>query len=246
MIVNYAHRGASESYPENTMLAFSKAIEMGCTGIETDVQRTKDGVLVLIHDEYLDRTTDGVGLVCEKKYEELTSLDAGSFKDRRFSTCRIPTLRSFLQFVKNKNITVNLEIKNSIVKYKDIEIEILYEVFRAGLEDNVIISSFNHSSIFKIKAVCPRIKVGALCPVMSNNLNSYISPYRVNYIHPSYNFLTKENIEECKSKNIGINVYTVNDKDDLKKFVELDVDGIITNKPELLCKILKDKKGDNI
>ncbi|HCQ89799.1 MAG TPA: hypothetical protein DIU45_08730, partial [Clostridium sp.] len=126
MIINFAHRGASMYYPENTMVAFEKAIEMGCTGIETDVQMTKDGVLVLIHDEYLDRTTNGIGLVKNYTYNELRKLDAGSFKDRAFSKCKIPSVEELIGFTKNKNIKINFEIKNSIIFYRNIEEKLLF------------------------------------------------------------------------------------------------------------------------
>ena len=96
MTINYAHRGASAYYPENTMLSFEKALEMGATGIETDVQLTKDGVLVLIHDEMVNRTTNGEGFVEDYTYKELNKLDAGCWMGEEFTGIKIPTVEELI------------------------------------------------------------------------------------------------------------------------------------------------------
>ena len=96
-----AHRGWSEKYPENTMIAFEKAIELGVDQIEIDIRITKDNELVIIHDNTVDRTTNGSGKVCDFTLEELKDMDAGSWKDEKFSNCRIPTLIEFMELVKD-------------------------------------------------------------------------------------------------------------------------------------------------
>ncbi|WML36851.1 glycerophosphodiester phosphodiesterase family protein [Clostridium sp. OS1-26] len=110
--LNIAHRGFSGIYPENTMLAFKKAVEVQCNGIETDVQLTKDGVAVICHNEKLDRTTDGSGFIKNYTYLELSKLDAGVKKDHKFSGCKIPTLDEFLDYIKDKNIDINVYTVN--------------------------------------------------------------------------------------------------------------------------------------
>jgi glycerophosphoryl diester phosphodiesterase len=121
MIINYAHRGASGNYPENTMLSFQKALELGASGIETDVQMTSDGKLVLIHDERVDRTTDGVGFVKDYTYSELNKLDAGSWLSSDYANEKIPNFEGFLEFIKNTKLLLNLEIKSNIIQYPGIE-----------------------------------------------------------------------------------------------------------------------------
>lgn len=107
-----AHRGLSESYPENTIEAFSAAIEAGVDQIETDVRISKDGELVLMHDETVDRTTNGTGAVCDMTLEELKALDAGIKKGKSFSGAKIPTFKEFLELVKDlPKITIDIELK---------------------------------------------------------------------------------------------------------------------------------------
>lgn len=241
MIINYAHRGASFIYPENTMLAFEKALEMGCTGIETDIQRTKDGVLVLIHDEYVNRTTDGVGLVCDYTYKELKKLDAGKFKDKRYKNIKIPTLKEFLSYVKDKNIKINLEIKNSIIPYKGIEKEILFEILNTKVEDNIIVSSFNHNSMIELKTMYPKIKIAALCEYIVSDLEKYKID-KFEYIHPNYIFADKKEILKCHNKKMGVNLYTINDEKNMEKFIKYKIEGIITNCPDKLKEVIDKNK----
>lgn len=121
MIINYAHRGASGYFPENTMLAFEKAVSLGATGIETDIHMTKDGVLVLIHDERVDRTTNGTGFVKDYTYKELLKLDAGSYFSKEFEGLKVPTLEELFQFASHNELKLDLELKNNIVQYENIE-----------------------------------------------------------------------------------------------------------------------------
>ncbi len=117
MTKNFAHRGFSGKYPENTMLAFRKAVEEGVDGIELDVQLTKDGEVVIIHDETIDRTTDGKGLVVSYTYDELRKFDA-SFKFRgQCGFNPIPTLREYFELVKDKNLVTNIELKTGLNEY---------------------------------------------------------------------------------------------------------------------------------
>ena len=115
MVLNHAHRGASGYFPENTMLAFMKAVEMGCDGIETDVQMTRDGVLVLIHDERIDRTTNGYGLVKDYSYAELCRLDAGSWFGARFAGTKIPTVGELLLLARDTGIGITMSRSESKV-----------------------------------------------------------------------------------------------------------------------------------
>ena len=114
MTKNFAHRGFSGKYPENTLLAFSKAIEEGVDGIENDVHLTKDGVLVVMHDELVDRTTNGKGYIKDKTYEELAQLDA-SYIFKEYGPQKVPTLREYLELVKDTDIITNIELKTTWV-----------------------------------------------------------------------------------------------------------------------------------
>lgn len=117
----YAHRGYSGRYPENTMLSFQKAAETGCDGIELDVQLTRDGTVVVIHDEAVDRTTDGTGLVKDYTFEELRKLDAGTIKGGRYGFCPVPSFEEYCEWASQYGVVTNVEIKTGVYYYEDIE-----------------------------------------------------------------------------------------------------------------------------
>lgn len=153
-----AHRGWSEKYPENTMLAFQKAVEVGVDQIETDVRVSLDGELVLIHDATVDRTTNGTGKVCQKTLAELRALDAGAYMGEEFRGMQIPTLREFMEFIKDHpTMTLDIELKEYPVDGRE---EIAYDVCdrvlkmvdEYGFTDRVVINTFSgvlHEYIFK-------------------------------------------------------------------------------------------------
>jgi glycerophosphoryl diester phosphodiesterase len=208
----FAHRGYSGKYPENTMLAFREAEKAGTDGIELDVQLTKDGQIVIIHDETLDRTTTGTGWVKDHTLKELKALDASVIKGGTCPPERIPTLEEYCDWVKGTRLITNIELKTSIICYPEIE-EKTAEMVRAfGLEDRVIFSSFNHLSALRMKELLPQCPVGAL--VENNDLQFagyYCHKYGFDFYHPDCHLLTKANVDNCKEYGIGINTWTVND-----------------------------------
>ncbi len=227
-----AHRGYSGRYPENTMLAFRKAVELGCDGIETDVQLTKDGVPVLLHDETLDRTTTGSGYVKDLLLGELQDLDAGSWLGAEFAGQRVPTLEELLAFASEAGIMVNLELKNSIIHYERLE-ELTYSLIaRYGLGDKAIVSSFDHYSLRACKALDPVIKTGALYWDCLYEPYAYVRSLGADALHPEYHSLTAEIVERSHALGLAVNAYTVDDPADIATVKALGVDGIITDYPE--------------
>jgi len=242
MTINYAHRGASAYYPENTMLSFEKALEMGATGIETDVQLTKDGVLVLIHDEMVNRTTNGEGFVADYTYKELNKLDAGSWKGEEFIGLRIPTAEELIYFILDKNIIINFEIKNGIVTYEDIEQKLIDLIYKHKINHKVILSSFNHYSIAKCNKISKEINTGVLYMEEIYKPYNYADTAGAKAIHPYFQSINEEVIKETKKHKTKINVFTVDDEEKMKFFLDMKVDGIITNCPDKLHKIIMDNK----
>lgn len=240
MTINYAHRGASAYYPENTMLSFEKALEMGCTGIETDVQLTKDGVLVLIHDEMVNRTTNGEGFVKDYTYIELNKLDAGAWMGEEFAGLKIPTVEELIYLVKDKNIIINFEIKNGIVMYEDIEQKLIDLINKHKIKHKVILSSFNHYSVAKCNKISKDINTGVLYMEGIYKPYNYAKTVGANAIHPYFYAINEEVIKESKKHKTQINVFTVDDEEHMKYFLDMKVDGIITNYPDLLHKIMED------
>lgn len=240
MVINFAHRGASGYFPENTMLAFEKAIEMNCTGIETDVQMTKDGVLVLIHDEYVNRTTNGTGLVKDFNFKEISNLDAGSYLKSDFSQCRIPTVEDLINLIKDKDIIINFEIKSGVVIYEGIEEKLIELIYKYKIEDKVILSSFNHYSMVKCKEISKEIKTGLLYMAGLFEPEIYCQHVGADALHPFYMSINKEIVSAAHKRGVQINPFTINDEETMKAMLQLGVDGIITNFPDKLDILLKE------
>lgn len=132
--LNIAHRGFSGNYPENTMLAFKKAVEAGCDGIETDLHMTRDGIIVICHDETIDRTTNGSGFINDYSYEELCKFDAGIKFGEEFEKEKIPAIDEFLDYVRDKSLLINLELKNDVIHYGELEKKVIEKVYEYNLQ----------------------------------------------------------------------------------------------------------------
>lgn len=232
----FAHRGYSGKYPENTMIAFKKALEYGVDGIELDVQLTKDGEVVIIHDETIDRTTTGKGFVVDYTYEELEKFDASfKFKDLGFN--KIPTLREYFQLVKDYDIVTNVELKTGINEYLGIEEKVWELIKEYNLEEKVIISSFNHFSVMRMKKIAPQLKYGFLSEDWIIDAGKYTHFHGVQCYHPRFNNLVPDVIKELKKYNLEINTWTVNLEEDMRYLYSNNIDVIITNYPELAQEI---------
>lgn len=236
-MLNIAHRGFSGVYPENTMIAFEKAIEAGCDGIELDVQLTKDGVPVIMHDEKVDRTTDGTGFVKDYTFSEIRKLNAKYRYEKADIFCEVPSLREYFELVKDKNIFTNVELKNSVVLYENLEEKVLDLIDEYNLRDRIIISSFNHLSVVKMKKMAPDMKYGFLEESIVLDAAMYAKRYGIDYLHPSWQSVTKEYCRQAKEEGIEINTWTVNDLALMKKLQGLQVHGVITNFPDRVKKL---------
>ena len=231
MTKNFAHRGFSARYPENTMLAFQKALDVQCDGIEFDVHLTRDGKIVIIHDERLERTTNGHGFIKDTDYAELHRLDAGKGEP-------IPTLDDYFDLVEKTSILTNIELKNGVFRYEGMEEQVIEKIRRHKLEDRIIFSSFNHYSMLRCKKLAPEICCGFLVGSWIIDVGAYAKKHGMENIHPEFCSLTDEAIAEIKSQGIAIYTYTVDAPQDMKRLASLGVDAIITDDPQLLRKTL--------
>ena len=150
-----AHRGYSGKYPENTMLAFEKAAEAGCDEIELDVHVTKDGQVVVCHDEVLGHAVDGEGVVKDHTWEELRRMNAAKLYPQLTEFERIPLFEEYCAWAAGQNITTNVELKTGGYYYEEIEEKTAEIVKRYGLQERVMFSSFNHVSLLRIKQLLP-------------------------------------------------------------------------------------------
>ncbi|MCM1135485.1 MAG: glycerophosphodiester phosphodiesterase [Clostridium sp.] len=228
----WAHRGASGHAPENTLPAFEMAYELGADGIELDAQLTKDGVPVVIHDETVDRVSDGTGPVRNFTLEELKKLNVGK-NFPAYGKVQIPTLEEVYAFIKRTDMVVNLELKNSVFFYEGLEEKVLALAKRMGLSDRIIYSSFNHHSMKWVKELEPEAKIAFLYTDGIADVEEYGSKYGVYAVHPYMrNTEYPDMVKKCHERGIQVNVWTVNEEADIKRMKELGVDAIITNYAE--------------
>lgn len=241
MTKNYAHRGFSGEYPENTMLAFRKAVEAGADGVELDVQFTRDKEVVIIHDETVDRTTDGSGEVESFTYSELSKFNAYGRFQGKYDFQHIPTLREYFEFITPiDGFMTNIELKTGINEYPGIEKAVLRLIDEFDLRERIIISSFNHFSVQRFKSIAPDVKCGFLEDNRIIDFGAYAKKYGVEFIHPLYKCLKKDVFDEVYGNGIGINTWTVNDEASVRFLVENNVDAVIGNYPDMVSRVLKE------
>lgn len=237
-IINYAHRGASGYRPENTMSAFEHALAIGATGIETDVQMTRDGKLVLIHDESLKRTTGRDALVAEVDYSELQQLDAGSWYAPEYSTERVPSLEQLLELTKNTDTIINIELKNGIILYSGMEQKVIDTVRAFDRSDRIIISSFNHYSLAECHQLAPDIATGILYMEGLYRPWDYAQTIGASYLHPHHYAAIAEWVTEAAQQGKHYNPFTVNEEKEMSRLIAMGVAGIITDYPDRLAALL--------
>jgi glycerophosphoryl diester phosphodiesterase len=233
----YAHRGFSGLYPENTMLAFEKAVEVKSDGIELDIHLSKDRKLIVIHDEYLLRTTGKPGKVGDYTRDELIKINAGKTKEDKFGFTPIVDFEHYCNYIRDKNIITNIEIKTNNIYYPGIEEVIVELVKKNKLEENVIFSSFNWLSVVNIKKIAPYIKTALLQEdFLTDNIGDLEKSFDFDYFHPDGRLLDEKVLKNCNANDIKINAWAVNELDLFKKLKNWKIEGVITNYPDLMIK----------
>ncbi|MFD2657315.1 glycerophosphodiester phosphodiesterase [Gracilibacillus thailandensis] len=242
----YAHRGASKYAPENTMPAFELAYKHGADGIETDVQLTKDNIPVLIHDEQLNRTTNGKGFVKDFTYDELKQLDAGSWKSYHYKDTTIPTLDELLAWNQDKQLKLNIELKNNIIFYQGLENIVCQKLAKYNMTKQTVISSFNHDSITKIFDGKVEIDYALLTGRHNKALVPYSKKIKAKGIHISYRLLSNRLVTLANDNQLYVAVYTVNSSIAIKRAIRLGCHALFTDVPKLAIDIKKRRFAERI
>ena len=214
-----AHRGARIEEPENTLRAIKRAFECSADAVEIDVRLSKDHEIVVIHDDTLERTTNGSGKVDEKTLNQLRSLDAGKGE-------KIPMLSEVLLLAKERGIKVVIELKEV-----DMEELAVQEIVEAEMEKSVIISSFFHHSLLKIKELAPTIKTGVILSSLPVFPVKLALDAKADIIFQRYPRIDREYIEEASRNGIAIYLWTINTIEDFERVRELGVLGVVTDNP---------------
>jgi len=231
-----AHRGAAGYAPENTIAAFDKGVEMKADYIELDVQRSKDGELVIIHDTTVDRTTDGTGRVGDLTFDELRSLDAGSFKGEQFAGEKIPTFDEVLDRYHGK-VGILIEMKAPEL-YPGIEEAVAQELKERNLDkpqnNKIILQSFNFESMKKMDALLPEVPIGVLTYSTVHVTDAALQDFAkyADYFNPSYGLVTKDLVDKVHSLGMEAQPWTVRSHEAAQFLIDMEVDGIITDYPD--------------
>ena len=240
----FAHRGASAYAPENTLEAFELAVKMGADGVELDVHMTKDGELVVAHDEEISRVADGLGLIHNMTTSELKK-HRFNRTHPEFRDATIPTLREVYELLKPTGLHINTELKTSRIRYEHMEEKCVKLADELGMSGRVLYSSFNLASLKLLKHIDPNVKVGLLrTPIGKLNDRKLIDPWDlahllgIDAIHPHFSELLLYN-EAGKAHDIGmqVNVWTVNDEADMRKCLDAGADMLIGDYPDRMVKV---------
>jgi glycerophosphoryl diester phosphodiesterase len=237
----FAHRGYSAAFPENTMKAFIEAEKSGADGLEIDVQLTKDGEVVVIHDESVDRTTNGTGFIKDLTYKEIRKFDA-SYKNKKLLKKEpIPSFMELLEWLTTNKLICNVELKNGIFPYKGMEEKVISSIRHFKLEERVILSSFNHYSIVYCYQLAPEIETA---PLYSEGIYMpwvYAQSIQSKGIHPKLIAAPNEIILRAMENGIAVRPYTVNKEKDMQRLLDIGCTAFITDDPVKALKV-KEKR----
>jgi glycerophosphoryl diester phosphodiesterase len=237
----YAHRGANTCAPENTLAAFCKARQQGADGIEMDVKLTADGEVVIMHDQTVNRTTNGHGLLRSFGLVDLRRLDAGSWFDGAFRGERVPTLGEIFETLQD-SILYDIELTNYGTPFDQLLDKVLALIQKYELAHKVMVTSFFPNNISRFRSLAPSIEGGVIAlKGMAGFLSRSIVGrwFAPRAVIPVYLDLTPKYILQQKAQNRKVFPWTVNDPADIQRMARWGVDGLITDVPETACKTLE-------
>jgi glycerophosphoryl diester phosphodiesterase len=234
-----AHRGDKANAPENTLAAFKLAADKGADAIEFDVKCTMDGQVIVIHDQTVDRTTNGTGDISKIPFAALRDLDAGAWFSAQFSGERLPTLDEVFETV-GKRLHMNVELTNYASPGDDLVPKVVELVKKHAVQEHTIFSSFLARNLKQARLLMPEIPRGLLTLPGLLGLWGRTFGWRGDYfaLHPYLAEVTPGLVNRVHAAGKWLNVWTVNDGEDLKKMIGLGVDAIFTDEPGLALHLL--------
>lgn len=254
-VTNVAHRGASALAPENTLAALRAAITVGADMVEVDVQRTKDGALVLMHDTTLARTTDAKRRlpgrapwrVGDLTYDELSGLDAGAWKSARFAGERVPTLDDAIGLLAPSRTGVLLEVKTPGL-YPGIVSDLVASLRRVSgyvadvaPSGRLVVQSFDYAAMKEHATQAPEIPVGLLGMPARENLPALAT--WAGQVNPSHFAVDRRYVDQVHALGMTCHVWTVNRRPAMRRVLRMGVDGVITNRPDVLATLAGEPVG---
>lgn len=231
------HRGASGYAPENTLASFELALEQGADVVELDVHLSRDGEVVVIHDERLDRTTDGSGLVAEHSLAELRRLDAGARFDPRFAGQRIPTLDEVLAWAVGRT-RLAIEIKTGPLAYAGIEARTVELLGRHRMRERALVIAFDHHVLRRVRALDAGVATGVLYHCRPVDPLPLARAVGAQVLEPHWGFVAAEDVEAAHAAGLLVSTWATSEPAALRRLVAAGVDGIATNHPDVLVGLL--------
>ena len=232
-----AHRGASGNYPENTRLAFEKAIAARADMIEVDCQLTQDGHVVVFHDERLDRTAGARGTVSGKTLDQLKKLDVGQWLKKAYKGERILTLEEVLEVVAG-NVDLCLDIKHFRKSPQAIELKLLFILSHYDYLERTILSSCDYRSLHRVRELAPESRVGVIFGSgIREDPFEAAKQLAAASIHVQKELATRDFLDKAWGDGLDVHVWTVNEVRDMERFASLGVQGIVSDFPERFWKI---------
>jgi len=227
------HRGAMGHAPENTLLSMEKALELGVPWVELDVYEV-EGHLIVIHDKKLERTTNGAGYVMDQTFDYLRSLDAGKGQ-------KIPTLEEVFDLVQRR-AGINIELKGPDTA-EPVAAFIERYRFKGWTDEEILVSSFNHRELKKIKGFDSEVRIGPLIKEIPDGYAAFAKEMEAFSVHVSLKHISRAFVEDAQHRGLKVYVYTVNQTEDIELMRSFGVDGVFTNYPE---RVLKEKFNERI
>ena len=238
MFVNYAHRGASEYAPDSTIASFDMGIKMNANGIETDLHKTKDGHIVLFHNDNLDNRSSGTGPIKEYTLAELKKMDFGAWKDPKYAGEKIVTLEEFAQRYFHLDLTFALELKA-----EDCEKETLDIIKKYNVMDKVFVTSFYFEYLEKMRALDGDIRLGWLVKKVDKEVCQKLLGINGSQVCPQAYFTEKEDVDLINSYGLRTRIWGISSIELMKKMCSFDIDGMTCNFPDKLYQYLKESNS---
>jgi glycerophosphoryl diester phosphodiesterase len=228
-----AHRGASAEFPENTLSAFDAAIAAGADMCELDVQRSADGALVVMHDDSVDRTTNGMGEVAALQLETIKRLDAGAWFAARFAGERVPILSEVFEVGRGR-CALNIELKASAIAA-----QVCGTIRHWHAEPSTLVSSFDWQELAQVRQMAPEVRIGLLANRGPAGLLEAAVQMKAAAINPRVDLISAELCKRARWHGLAIYVWTVDDPAEMRRLIVAGVDGIMTNHPERLRALME-------
>ena len=236
--LTFGHRGARAYAPMNTLPSFEMAAAMGAHGVEFDVRRSKDGVLVILHDPTVDGTSNGNGAVDALTFAQLRELDFGAWMGEQFAGAQIPTLDEVFELIGQRQL-MNVEIKSEHLSSGGIEAQVAEVIARHSLASRVLVSSFNPLVVRRCIAAMPHVLRGLLVETETTFERArLLDSLQIQALHPYYPYINEAYMAQARARGLAVNTWTVNDPADALRLRDLGVGAVITDRPDVILEAL--------